>query len=73
MEAHARDFERMWADAESRPFRCNAKDILHGLNGWLREGGFRPVSSRSLSNAMRKGEVPDEMADLILRAEHMLA
>lgn len=73
MEAHARDFEQMWADPEARPHRCNAKDMLHGLNGWLREGNFRPVSSRSLSNAMLKSEVPDEMADLIVRAEQMLA
>jgi hypothetical protein len=72
MEAHARDFEVLWADEANRPYRCNAKDMLHGLNEWLTRQGHRAVSARSLSYAMRKDEIPDEMIDVITRAEETL-
>ena len=73
MEAHHRDFEQLWASPDARLNRANPKDVLRGLNAWLNSNGHRTVSSRSLSNAMRREEIPDEMADLILQAEGMLA
>jgi hypothetical protein len=65
------DFEQLWTDAARRPHLCNAKELLADMNRWLQSGGFKTLSARTLSSALRSTEIADEMAGVILQAESL--
>lgn len=72
-QAARTDFEQRWANVAERPYLCNAKHLIADLNGWLQDNANRTVSARALSAAVRADEVPDEMVDVLGRAEELVS
>lgn len=64
-------FAAAWGHVEERPHMCNAKDVIHALNTWLSDNGHRTISARNLAHRMRREEIPEEMASVIMRSEEM--
>lgn len=68
-EAVQREFEKRWAKVGDRPHLCDAKDLLAGMNRWLQREKYKTISARALSSTLRRDEIVDEMADLLMEAE----
>jgi AAA domain, putative AbiEii toxin, Type IV TA system len=66
------DFEQLWTDTAIRPHLCNAKELLADTNRWLQGAGFKTLSARTLSSALRRTEITDEMAGIIQQAEGLI-
>ncbi len=65
------DFAAAWKQVEERPYMCNAKDVIRALNSWLDDQGCKTISARNLAYRMRRDEIPDEMASVIMLSEEM--
>ncbi|GAA3749880.1 ATP-dependent nuclease [Micromonospora maritima] len=65
------DFDREWRAPGRKLELAPAKDLLHGLNRRITEVKGVTVSSRSLSNALRKGEIDSEVSDFLHQVEGM--
>jgi energy-coupling factor transporter ATP-binding protein EcfA2 len=65
-------FEALWEDEANRIYRCNAKEVLSSLNGWLVRGGHKAVSARGLSHRMLASEIPDEVFEVLRRASDLV-
>ncbi len=68
-QAKAR-LDEAWADPARRLDLCPGKELLRGLNAQLRAGGHRAVSTRALGKGMRKDEIADELAAVLIAVEH---
>jgi predicted ATP-dependent endonuclease of OLD family len=66
------DFEAQWQDVSNRVFLCNAKQVIADVNRWLQAEGHKTVSARALSGALRRDEIPYEMAKVLCDAEELL-
>lgn len=67
-----RDFAAAWA-SEARVHMCNAKDVIRSLNAWLDKNGYSTITARNVAHRMRRNEIPDEMASVILTTEELAA
>ncbi|MGA9875159.1 MAG: AAA family ATPase [Solirubrobacteraceae bacterium] len=70
-ESHQRDFDKAWRSVDERPYMCNAKALLAGLNQWLTSSGFRAVGADQLARRLTSDEVPEEMVEVINAAESL--
>jgi hypothetical protein len=68
-EAHQRDFDKAWRSVEARPYVCNAKTLLASLNRWLTSNGYHAVGADQIARKMTRGEIPEEMVEVINAAE----
>ena len=67
------EFEAEWANVAGRPYLCNAKDLLAGLNRWLQAEGHKTLSARALSDVLTAPEIDRELAGVIEEAEQLAA
>jgi AAA domain, putative AbiEii toxin, Type IV TA system len=72
-ESHQREFEKRWTKVRERPHWCNAKELLGSLNNWLVAEDYKPVGADQIARKMRAHEIPHELAELLKRAEALLA
>jgi AAA domain, putative AbiEii toxin, Type IV TA system/AAA ATPase domain len=67
------EFDALWADVDRRLFLCPAKEIITALNTSLAQASHRTVSVRGLAVRVRRDEIPDEMAQLLLEIDQSAA
>ncbi|WP_433524029.1 ATP-dependent nuclease [Nocardia pseudovaccinii] len=67
------EFDKYWTDGTWRRGIVPGKDLISAINIKLQAGGYKAVSARALSVSLRKSEIPDEMAQVILGIEARLS
>lgn len=68
-QAKAR-LDEAWTDPGRRLDLCPGKELLRGLNALLSAGGHRAVSTRALGKGIRKDEIAEELAAILIAVEH---
>jgi hypothetical protein len=68
-EAVQNEFETLWGVPEARLFMCPAKAIIAAMNAAFARDSLNTISARTLASRMWKDEVPDEMAELLLKID----
>ena len=66
-------FDEEWEDEERRLQLCPPKDLLTDLNRDLQADGYRPTTARALGSTLTEKEIPEELADELLRVERALS